>query len=801
MTKALLAPDARQRIISALGAVVPGAKLWTYVADSNTPLETYSNADLASGHENANPVVADSAGLFGPIYFLFGRDYDLVLTDANDVQIWAQPDVTVGGVAQQTFDVTAYGAIPGVVVDSKLAIQAAVDAAAAVASATAPCTVYFPTMFRSSGAIICNASYITFAGNGPYSGIQFDDAALSSSLRISAPPSDVVVTSVLASNVAIGDRTVTVGAGEGPNFAAGGWLFCSDGVTDHGTFITFIESIAGDVLTLQDASPVTLTTAGGATAKYRPSGVLQGIVVRDLRLACASAIPASLSSLLSVQTSQAPIVRNVQTSGCKVAGLWFQQVVDGVMQNCLAENAVSNNGEGFLIAQSTNCKIEGSTAAHTQFGFVVTQSPKVSIVGCQVHRRNTNFAGGRGIKCSEGSNFASLVGNNLADCNFFGIYFQDAAWCQAVGNTILGMGGGAAGDGEHGIQCGGNQDELSHHCTLVGNNIVSCSGFGISLTPTLLTVAKDTYHTVSSNTIADCKQGGILNFACNRNTIIGNKITSDPATLTQGGAIAAISSSASLFIANNSIYSSSGAAMVGIITTGGDGSSTVLNNQLGPAVSQALALGDGAYGATREICATVFETAARFGTTNNGAGANTFNNNGAVLNTSATINSSAGVKLLIATAADNLYLGSPRFTARFGFTLKGTDGQALISIFETTVTGTTLTFTDPHVGFKLVWAASGVATLSATNASGGVEVATALTTVAQGDEIEVIAQVNGSASIDYYWRKNGGVLSPAVIHTTRLPTGGSNFSIGAAICNSNVASDSTITMRAMSYAR
>ena len=89
---ALLTPDARLRILSDLGVVVPGAKLNTYVAGTpSTPLATTS--DSAGLVPNTNPVVASAGGLFGPIYLTPGVAYKLVLTDALNGPIWSQDNV------------------------------------------------------------------------------------------------------------------------------------------------------------------------------------------------------------------------------------------------------------------------------------------------------------------------------------------------------------------------------------------------------------------------------------------------------------------------------------------------------------------------------------------------------------------------------------------------------------------------------------------------------------------------------------------------------------------------------------
>lgn len=78
----------------AAGAIEPGAKLNFYVTLTTTRKDTYSESTLAT--PNANPVVADAGGRFGSI-FLGSGDYKVVLTDANDVELWTADPVSKSG--------------------------------------------------------------------------------------------------------------------------------------------------------------------------------------------------------------------------------------------------------------------------------------------------------------------------------------------------------------------------------------------------------------------------------------------------------------------------------------------------------------------------------------------------------------------------------------------------------------------------------------------------------------------------------------------------------------------------------
>lgn len=74
------------------GVVVPGAKATFTETGTTNPQNTYTDVALTTPH--ANPVVADSAGVFAPIYFdpTFG-DYRVRLTDSDDVLIYQDDDI------------------------------------------------------------------------------------------------------------------------------------------------------------------------------------------------------------------------------------------------------------------------------------------------------------------------------------------------------------------------------------------------------------------------------------------------------------------------------------------------------------------------------------------------------------------------------------------------------------------------------------------------------------------------------------------------------------------------------------
>ena len=80
------------------GNPLAGGFLYTYAAGTSTPQPTYLNSDLAPGSANTNPIELDSAGR-AVIYCTPTPALSLLLTDADDVPIWTQDEVSPAAVA------------------------------------------------------------------------------------------------------------------------------------------------------------------------------------------------------------------------------------------------------------------------------------------------------------------------------------------------------------------------------------------------------------------------------------------------------------------------------------------------------------------------------------------------------------------------------------------------------------------------------------------------------------------------------------------------------------------------------
>lgn len=77
----------RATAFDAAANVEPGAKLYFFETGTTTDKTVYQNDGLSTPH--AQPVVANSAGNFAPIYIDTGEEYKAVLKTSGDVELWS----------------------------------------------------------------------------------------------------------------------------------------------------------------------------------------------------------------------------------------------------------------------------------------------------------------------------------------------------------------------------------------------------------------------------------------------------------------------------------------------------------------------------------------------------------------------------------------------------------------------------------------------------------------------------------------------------------------------------------------
>lgn len=196
---------------------------------------------------------------------------------------------------------------------------------------------------------------------------------------------------------------------------------------------------------------------------------------------------------------------------------------------------------------------------------------------------------------------------------------------------------------------------------------------------------------------------------------------------------------------------------------------------------------------------TCFETSTRF--TNTGvAGGTTFGTSGLTLTTTAAATNYAMSTWFV---SQDIFAGSPTFSTVINMvTLNAASGggAAFFGLGEPGMNGSGSTLTSASYCGFWIQKATPVVNLYAIQNDGDAGAYTTsgvLTTLEDTDVLDLILKINGTGSVDYYWRKDVGTLSAATNLATRIPTATSNISQFSV---TNVASAYIFSMVAISAA-
>lgn len=173
------------------------------------------------------------------------------------------------------------------------------------------------------------------------------------------------------------------------------------------------------------------------------------------------------------------------------------------------------------------------------------------------------------------------------------------------------------------------------------------------------------------------------------------------------------------------------------------------------------------------LASTDFTSSARYNGQNGGGGSLNYSE-GVLCDTTTGGGGFAGVRWSPFQNTGAVFSGSPEFTASINVLTipsSASNGMAFLGLGGMTTPASTQTYTNRAIGFKFLSTGSSQYSLYATQADGTTETASsALTTLVANDSLEISLKVNGTSSVDYYWRKNGGAWSAATNLTTNIPT-------------------------------
>lgn len=189
---------------------------------------------------------------------------------------------------------------------------------------------------------------------------------------------------------------------------------------------------------------------------------------------------------------------------------------------------------------------------------------------------------------------------------------------------------------------------------------------------------------------------------------------------------------------------------------------------------------------------TIFETAARFQQATGASGTISFNNQGVQIASSNNQTDYARLRWL---GAPDIIGQSAIFSITFSVVDINAGGEAFFGLGFPTVSGSGHTFSERHIGFKIV-----SSTLYATQANGSTDASSSLVSASVNDKFELIIKINGSSSIDYYYRKNGGALVGPTNLSSAMPTLSTDI-VQMDTSNGGVAAANTYQLYSTSFKR
>ncbi len=237
-----------------------GYKLYFYQTGTTTPINTYSQSDLAIGHVNTNPVVADSNGLFGPIYLLPTPDYKVVLTNAVGTVIWTTDPILTASLSV----ISAQGDL--IVGDSngaasRLAIGAAAkylrsngttaswqtidlaDTTGTLAGARMPVGTIIQQVIATTNAYASHTTVIPYDDTIPQIGE--GDLLLTAAITPASTTNHIHITAIVNINAGNGSASAAIFRGAGAN--AIGAASIISGTAPSSPLVAFVDDAPGSV--------------------------------------------------------------------------------------------------------------------------------------------------------------------------------------------------------------------------------------------------------------------------------------------------------------------------------------------------------------------------------------------------------------------------------------------------------------------------------------------------------------------------------------------------------------------------
>jgi hypothetical protein len=328
-------PTLRERLFTAAGAVLNGGKLNFYISGTSTRKNTYPTAAdaAAATNANANPVVADSGGLFGEIYLVPSEPYRVVLTDSSDNVIYTLDNIYADTMDSSTFatqmyegvnNPVRYGGVGDGASDETTYVQAAIDAV--VNSGRDGVVDLLGRTWR------CDSALILYWGIKLRNGtLDFQNATAGAYIAATGTKGSAVVA---ANNVAAGDETIEAST---TGISNGDLVLVYDSSGNLNGEVKRVTGVLAGPARVIAASAFEDPYTTANTATYKKLTPVDDVVVEDLIILVNPSAGSGTGDVLYFDTCANITIRNCRIRGHKGAAVKLRTCVNVHIEGCLFE--------------------------------------------------------------------------------------------------------------------------------------------------------------------------------------------------------------------------------------------------------------------------------------------------------------------------------------------------------------------------------------------------------------------------------------------------------------------------------